>query len=95
MVPVIRSILVGLLVMLVLLAPVTAAAHAPAVTPSATVPVASAPPIIGSGDPRSEGEGPGIVGSPVAIAVGVVVLGVLTALGTVLVLRVAGPRRGI
>jgi hypothetical protein len=88
--------LVGLLVTMVLLAPGAAIAQAPdaAASGATAQPVASAPPIIGSGDPRSDGEGPGIVGSPVAIAVGVVVLGVLTALGTVLVLRIGGPRRG-
>jgi hypothetical protein len=51
-------------------------------------------PVIGSGDSRSDGEGPGFVGSPVAIAVGVVVLGLATAIGTVVVLRVSGRGRG-
>ena len=72
----------------VLLSPVTTLAQAPA------TPAPSVAPVIGSGDSRSEGEGPGFVGSPVAIAVGVVVLGVVTAVGTVLVVRVGGSRRG-
>jgi hypothetical protein len=75
-------------VLAMLLAPVTVLAQAP------TTPGASVPPVIGSGDSRSEGEGPGFVGSPLAIAVGVVALGVVTAVGTLIVLRVSGPRRG-
>lgn len=51
------------------------------------------PAVLGSGDSRSEGEGPGLVGSPVAIAVGVVLLGGITAAGTLIVLRVTGGRR--
>ena len=70
-----------------LLAPAAVLAQAPA------TPAASLPPVIGSGDSRSEGEGPGFVGSPVAIAVGVVVLGVVTAVVTVLVMRAGGARR--
>lgn len=30
------------------------------------------PSIVGVGDPRSEGEGPGLVGSPIVIALGVI-----------------------
>ena len=44
--------------------------------------------VIRTGDPRSEGEGPGIVGSPLGIAVGVVGLGLLAAGGTALYVRV-------
>ncbi len=36
------------------------------------------PSIVGSGDTRSEGEGAGLVGSPIGVALGVVILGVLT-----------------
>lgn len=43
--------------------------------------------IIGSGDPRSNGQGPGLVGSPFAILVGVVLLGLATAGGTLLFVR--------
>lgn len=38
-------------------------------------------------DPRSDGQGPGLVGSPVVIAVGVLLVGALTAAITALVLR--------
>ena len=47
----------------------------------------SAPSVIVAGDPRSDGEGPGLVGSPVLIALGVVVLGLVTTAATVLVIR--------
>jgi hypothetical protein len=56
-------------------------------------PVETEGPVLGSGDSRSDGGGPGLVGSPVAIALGVVVLGVITAVGTLVVLRVTGTRR--
>jgi hypothetical protein len=45
------------------------------------------PGVIGGGDTRSDGEGPGFVGSPLLVAAGVVVLGALTAGGTLLYLR--------
>ncbi len=45
------------------------------------------PSLLVPGDPRSEGEGPGLIGSPVAVAVGVVVLGLLAAGGTIVILR--------
>jgi hypothetical protein len=83
-------VLVALAVMAILLAPATTIAQAP----GSPAPASTALPMVGSGDSRSEGEGPGIVGSPVAIAAGVVVLGLLTAVGTVLVLRLTGSRRG-
>jgi hypothetical protein len=83
-----RWLFAACVMLAILLAPATVLSQAPA------TPAASVPPVIGSGDSRSEGEGPGFVGSPVAIAVGVVVLGVVTAGVTVLVMRVGGPRRG-
>lgn len=94
--PVRRVLLMALVVGAVLLAPAATLAQAPGTPgPVATAqPVPSAPPMIGTGDSRSEGEGPGLVGSPVAIAVGVVVLGVLTAVGTMVALRIGGSRRG-
>ncbi len=46
--------------------------------------------LIVAGDPRSEGEGPGIVGSPLAILFGVIVLGLATAGVTVVVVRMRG-----
>jgi hypothetical protein len=86
-----RSMLVGLAVLSLLLVPLVTAGQAPgAATPQ---PAASAPAVIGSGDSRSEGEGPGLVGSPVAIAIGVVFLGVVTALGTLAAARIGGSRR--
>jgi hypothetical protein len=82
-----RWLLAVCVTLAMLLAPAAVLAQAPA------TPAASLPPVIGSGDSRSEGEGPGFVGSPVAIAVGVVVLGVVTAVVTVLVMRAGGARR--
>jgi hypothetical protein len=63
------------------------------VVPGVTSPVraqypdASPQPVITTGDPRSDGGGPGLVGSPVEIAVGVVMLGLITIAGTTLVIR--------
>ncbi len=59
---------------------------------SAGVPVLAADPdptIMPPIDPRSDGQGPGLVGSPLVIAAGVIFLGALTALITALVLRLA------
>jgi hypothetical protein len=87
---------VGLVVMATMALLLTTAAIAATPSPGASAPGpdATMPPVIGSGDSRSDGEGPGFVGSPVAIALGVVVLGVITAVGTLVVLRATGPRRG-
>ncbi len=57
---------------------------------SAGVPVLAADPdptIMPPTDPRSDGQGPGLVGSPVVVALGVIVLGALVAGVTALVLR--------
>jgi hypothetical protein len=43
--------------------------------------------VIGSGDPRSEGEGAGLVGDPLLVALGVVALGALASGGTLLYVR--------
>lgn len=64
-----------------------AATAADASPPPTTAPLED---LIVSGDPRSDGEGPGIVGSPLAILVGVVLLGLLTAAITVTVVRLRG-----
>ena len=64
----------------VLLSPATPASRA-------QYPEASAAPVITTGDPRSDGGGPGLVGSPVEIAVGIVMLGLITIAGTTLVIR--------
>ena len=45
---------------------------------------------VGTGDPRSEGAGPGIVGSPIGVRGGGVLLGVVTAVLTLLVARWRG-----
>jgi hypothetical protein len=90
-------VLVVMVVCALLLSSSIALAAAPtAGAPGASIPapVSTTPPVIGSGDSRSDGEGPGFVGSPVAIALGVVVLGLVTAVGTLVVLRVTRPRRG-
>ncbi len=54
----------------------------------AQYPDASEAPVITTGDPRSDGGGPGLVGSPIEIAVGIVMLGLLTIAGTTLVIKV-------
>lgn len=57
--------------------------------PSApTVPEA----VVEPGDPRSEGGGPGLVGSPLTVLFGVVALGLGTAALTILAVRVTRPR---
>ncbi len=53
-------------------------------------PSASPAALFEGGDPRSEGEGPGLVGSPLLILLGVVLLGLVTAVATVLIVRLAG-----
>jgi hypothetical protein len=50
-------------------------------------PSVSPAPLFEGGDPRSEGEGPGLVGSPLLILLGVVVLGMVTAGATILIVR--------
>ena len=52
-----------------------------AVTPS--------PEVVAGGDTRSEGEGAGLVGSPVLVALGVVALGAVVAGATTLFLRLS------
>ncbi len=59
---------------LVLLGAPVPAAHAQYPEPSAAT-------VIMAGDPRSDGEGPGLVGSPIEIALGVVFLGVIDGRG--------------
>jgi hypothetical protein len=44
---------------------------------------------IDTGDSRSNGQGPGLVGSPFAIAIGVVLLGLVAAGGTLLYVRLS------
>ena len=47
----------------------------------------TAAPVIAAGDPRSDGAGPGLVGSPLLIMVGVVLLGLATAAVTFAIAR--------
>lgn len=54
------------------------ASPAPSLTPTA---------VLEGGDPRSEGEGPGLVGNPILILGAVVLLGLATAGFTVLLIR--------
>lgn len=53
----------------------------------AAAPSAAPIDVLMGGDPRSDGAGPGIVGSPLLILIGVVVLGAGTALVTALLAR--------
>jgi hypothetical protein len=47
------------------------------------------PTVVGSGDTRSEGEGAGLVGAPVLIALGVIGVGLVMAAGTLVYLRLS------
>ena len=67
---------------------VTAAVLAPAAAPTARADTPS-PTVVGSGDTRSEGEGAGLVGAPVLIALGVVGVGLVMAAGTLVYLRLS------
>lgn len=68
----------------------TGSGEASAASPSEGPSASSSPSvsIVDTGDSRSNGQGPGLVGSPFAIAIGVVLLGVVTAGATFLYLRV-------
>lgn len=66
----------------------TAAVLALAAAPTALADTPS-PTVVGSGDTRSEGEGAGLVGAPVLIALGVVGVGLLMAAGTLVYLRLS------
>lgn len=70
--------------------PGAAATLAPA--PSVSASPGASPGVLETGDPRSNGQGPGLVGSPVAILVGVVLLGAAAAGGTLLYLRLTRER---
>ena len=45
------------------------------------------------GDPRSSGQGPGLVGDPVTAILLVVLIGVVTAVATAVYVRISGGRR--
>jgi hypothetical protein len=72
----------GAAVVAVLLLAMVALAAEPSALPSA-VPGE----LLQGGDPRSEGEGPGLVGNPLLILGVVVVLGLVTAMVTVILAR--------
>lgn len=72
---------VGVVVLVCLLGVAVLASLAVGADPSA-----GTEPLVG-GDPRSDGAGPGIVGSPLLILAAVVALGMATALLTVLIAR--------
>jgi hypothetical protein len=83
----------ALLVVLALPLPAHAASPSESIAPIAPSASATAGTIvIDAGDPRSNGQGPGLVGSPFAIAIGVVLLGLIAAAGTLLYVRVADRR---
>lgn len=60
-------------------------APAPPIAAAAT----PSPTVVGSGDTRSEGEGAGLVGSPILIALGVIGVGLVVAAGTLVYLRLS------
>ncbi len=62
---------------------------------SVTVLAASPSPTSGpGGDPRSAGEGPGLVGDPLLAIVAVIAIGVVTLVATLLWVRATGGPRG-
>jgi hypothetical protein len=78
------------LLLAVLVLPTPARAASPTQPPSPSSSPGTV--VIDTGDPRSNGQGPGLVGSPFAIAIGVVLLGLVAAGGTLLYLRIADRR---
>jgi len=77
---------------LVRLASIAVLVAAAVLTPAAASTVAAdtpSPTVVGSGDTRSEGEGAGLVGAPVLIALGVVGVGLVMAAGTLVYLRLS------
>ncbi len=83
------SLLLAAAMWLVLALPAAAASPEPAASPASQP--SPSPGFLGTGDPRSNGQGPGLVGSPFAVAFGVVLLGVLAAGGTLLFVRLTQP----
>lgn len=58
-----------------------------AVVALAAEPSAAPVGLLAGGDPRSEGGGPGLVGSPLAMLLGVIAVGLVTALATAALAR--------
>jgi hypothetical protein len=73
------------MLMVVVLAALLACAMA--VAALAAEPSAAPGGLLAGGDPRSEGDGPGLVGSPLAMMLGVMALGLVTALATAALAR--------
>jgi hypothetical protein len=91
----VRFVVVTAVLLVVLTLPLQADAASPSESVPPRSPSASATAgtiVIDTGDPRSNGQGPGLVGSPFAIAIGVVLLGLIAAAGTLLYVRVADRR---
>lgn len=86
-----RLFAVAVLALALLLLPAVDRSLGPAVVAAAT-PEATAGPG-GGGDPRSVGEGPGLVGDPVFALLLVLVIGIVAAALTVLYVRVTGGPR--
>ena len=59
-----------------------------------TVLAASPSPDAGGGDPRSSGQGPGLVGDPMVALLAVVAIGVVSVLATLAYIRLTA-RRGV
>ena len=83
------SLLLAAATWLVVALPVSAATPDPAASPAPQP--SPTPGFLDTGDPRSNGQGPGLVGSPFAVAFGVVLLGVIAAGGTLLYVRLTQP----
>lgn len=77
--------------LLMLVTTMAAPGHIRAASPTSTaMPDATAtatPGIVDPGDPRSEGEGAGLIGDPVLVALGVIGLGALASGATLVYLR--------
>ena len=82
-------LLLAIALWLVVALPVAAATPEPAASPAPQPSPTSG--FLATGDPRSNGQGPGLVGSPFAIAFGVVLLGAVAAGGTLLYVRLTQP----
>ena len=67
-------------------------AVAPLVLPATALGASPAPSAAPTGDTRSSGEGPGLVGQPLVIALGVVLLGLVSAGVALLYVRITQPR---
>jgi hypothetical protein len=66
----------------------TGSTAAPTATSELGRPTPEAP--IDAGDPRSDGQGPGIVGEPLLVLLAIVLVGVATVVVTVIVARTTG-----